>query len=390
MEIRQLRAEEFDASVSLSEYAFQYKMSSESREKAKARYKPERDWGIFEEGELAAKFTLLPLETYIQGSSVLMGGIAGVATWPENRRKGLVARLLRHALEQMNKEGRPLSFLHPFSVPFYRKFGWDLYCEYKNYTIPTSKFPAKVQTKGNVVRDKGGVELLDSLYRSFASSYNGTLVRNMDWWEHSVLDDSTHYAVYYTEAGEPEGYALYKITNKVLTIDEFVWLSLEARKGLWTFFGNHDSMITEANLKLVPSDDDLPYLLPDPRIPQENYPYFMARIVNAKSLVEKLAFRADGAESSILLSLSDPLAPWNEGSWRLTISESGQASLEPSEAGDAGHMAACGIGTLTAMLLGYKRPIDLYRGGLLEGTEGAAVWLENKVLPARTALFDFF
>ncbi|AIQ65764.1 acetyltransferase [Paenibacillus stellifer] len=390
MEIRQLRAEEFDASVSLSEYAFQYKMSSEAREKAKAGFKPERVWGIFEDGELAAKFTLLPLETYIQGSSVPMGGIAGVATWPENRRKGLVARLLKYALEQMNEDGRPLSFLHPFSVPFYRKFGWELYCDYKKYTIPTGKFPAKVQTEGSMVRDKGGVELLDGLYRRFASSYNGTLVRDKEWWEHSVLDESTHYVVYYTEAGEPEGYALYKISNKVLTIDEFVWLSLEARKGLWTYFGNHDSMVTEANLKLVPSDDDLPYLLPDPRIPQESYPYFMARIVNAKSFVEKLRFRADGAESSIVLSLSDPLASWNNGTWRLSVSETGQASLEPAEAEDVQHMAACGVGTLTAMLLGYKRPIDLYRAGLLEGTEGAAVWLESKVLPARTALFDFF
>ena len=61
-----------------------------------------------------------------------MGGIAGVATWPENRRQGHVSTLLKHALQEMKSKGQTLSFLHPFSIPFYRKFGWELYAEYKN------------------------------------------------------------------------------------------------------------------------------------------------------------------------------------------------------------------------------------------------------------------
>ncbi|TKH33755.1 GNAT family N-acetyltransferase, partial [Paenibacillus polymyxa] len=40
---------------------------------------------------------------------------------------GMVSRLLTHALEEMKTAGQSLSFLHPFSFAFYRKFGWETY-----------------------------------------------------------------------------------------------------------------------------------------------------------------------------------------------------------------------------------------------------------------------
>lgn len=77
-----------------------------------------------------------------------MGGIAGVATWPENRRGGLVSKLLSKALARMNEEGQVLSCLHPFSVPFYRKFGWELYTDYKNIRSAQAIFRQKRKLRG--------------------------------------------------------------------------------------------------------------------------------------------------------------------------------------------------------------------------------------------------
>lgn len=324
MDIRQLHSEEFDLSMDLSEYAFQYKLPSEKRANAKERFKAERVWGAFEEGTLEAKLTLLPFEVYIQGRLVPMGGIAGVATWPENRRQGHVAKLLAHTLQTMNEAGQTLSFLHPFLIPFYRKFGWEVYCEYKKYSIPVAKFPKKVEVEGKVRRGVIDIEVLDNLYNRFAVRYNGTLKRDLDWWESSVLDDEGQTAVFYSQLGEPEGYVLYKIENRELVIDEFVFLNEQARQGLWTFLANHDSMVTGASLKLVPSDDMLPFLLPDPRIEQENYPYFMARIVNAKAFVESYSFKRYNSQKKQVIYIEDKYAPWNDGLWEWTVSEKEQ------------------------------------------------------------------
>lgn len=390
MEIRQLQANEFEAGLSLSEYAFQYKVSAEDRVEQEHKFKPERVWGIFEDGELGAQLTLLPLHIYVQGRSVAMGGIAGVSTWPENRRQGLVAKLLSHTLQTMNEAGQMLSCLHPFLIPFYRKFGWEVYCEYKSYTIPAAKFPLKTEIKGTVKRDQAKLEVLEHLYSRFASVYNGTLARDREWWKNSVLDKGTHHCVFYAESGEPEGYVLYKIENKELVIDEFVHMNETARQGLWTFLANHDSMVTGATLKMVPSDDTLPFLLPDPRIQQENYPYFMARIVNAKDFVERFTYHQGTAAQSYTLTLVDNHAPWNNGVWEWSVNTEGEATLIQVEPAAVQADLSCNIGTLTALMLGYKRPVELARHGRLTGSPEAVQWLEQIIPQAETALFDFF
>ncbi|MGP0584387.1 GNAT family N-acetyltransferase [Paenibacillus timonensis] len=393
MEIRPLRAVEFDASLSLSEYAFQYKVKPEDREERRKSFIPERSWGAFEGGELLAKLMLLPLHLYVQGRPVSMGGIAGVATWPEHRRSGLVRELLATALRRMNEQGQILSCLHPFSIPFYRKFGWEVYTDYKKYTVNIDSFPSKTLVTGNVKRGVKDIELLNGIYHSFAQRYNGMLVRDEEWWRRMVLGEEDHTAVYYAELGQPEGYVLYQVKNKELVIDEFVFLNETARQGLWTYLANHDSMVTQVIFDRVPADDLLPFLLRDPRCKQETVPYFMARIVNAAAFVGDYSFIPPASTSPIRLGLriEDAAAPWNEGDWLLEVSSEGKGSLTPANpANPAESGLACDIQTLTAMLLGYKRPREMFACGKLSGPGTDAETLERLIPLSQTALLDFF
>lgn len=390
VEIRPLRADEFESSLSLSEYAFQYKVKPEEREEQRKSFIPERSWGAFEGGELLAKLMLLPLHLYVQGRPVPMGGIAGVATWPEHRRSGLVRELLTAALGRMNEQGQHLSCLHPFSIPFYRKFGWEVYTDYKKYTIPIDSFPSKSYASGSVKRDVKDIELLNGIYHAFARRYNGMLVRDEEWWKRSVLGDRNHNAVYYTESGQPEGYLLYQVKNGELVIGEFVFLNETARQGLWAYLANHDSMVTQAVFDRVPADDLQPYLLRDPRCKQETVPYFMARIVNAAAFVADYSFTAPASAGPIRLGLrvEDGFAPWNGGDWQLEVSPEGKGNLTPGDRVKPG--LACDIQTLTAMLLGYKRPREMFAYGKLSGLEADAETLERLIPISQTALLDFF
>lgn len=147
MDIRQLHSEEFNLSMDLSEYAFQYKLPSEKRANAKERFKAERVWGAFEEGTLEAKLTLLPFQVYIQGRLVPMGGLAGVATWPENRRQGHVAKLLAHTLQTMNEAGQTLSFLHPFLIPFIANLVGKFIVNIRNTPFLLPSFPRRLKLR---------------------------------------------------------------------------------------------------------------------------------------------------------------------------------------------------------------------------------------------------
>lgn len=390
MELRQLRMDEFDISTKLSEYAFQYTLTPEQRESNQKHFKPERFWGIFDGEELQAKLTIIPLQVYLQGNIFAMGGIAGVATWPENRRQGHVSTLLKHALQEMKGKGQTLSFLHPFSIPFYRKFGWELFAEYHKYVIPVSKFPRKVEVPGRIVRDVNDIAALDGIYQVYASRYNGTLVREEAWWTRSVLQGDNHSVVYYSAKGKPTGYALYELKDKELVCDEFVFLNEEARSALWTFFANHDSRIEQVTMTMVPTDDQLPYMLPDPRVTRETVPYFMARIVDLQSFVEQYAFEA-GREAVLTIEVVDSAAPWNAGLWRLSVNGEGKADLSelPADRGEQADLST-DIQTLSALFTGYKRPQALYSIQRLTGDAKAAAQLEAMIPAGQTCLMDFF
>ncbi|MDO7908385.1 GNAT family N-acetyltransferase [Paenibacillus sp. JX-17] len=392
MQIRQLKSHEFDASVELSEYAFQYTLPAEKKEERRNSFKPEQTWGIFDDQDrLQAKFTLIPFQVYLHGQKVKMGGIAGVATWPENRRQGHVSSLLTYALKQMKESGQTLSFLHPFYFPFYRKYGWELYTEHKKYSIPVELLPPKAVVPGKIVRGVQQMEELDAVYQAAAAGYNGTLVRDTEWWTRSVLPDS-HAAVYYSESGMPEGYLLYEIKDKEFICDELVYLNEQARQALWTFIANHDSMVRQVKLDFVPASDMLPSLVPDPRFTQELVPYFMARIVDVQGLIEQYPF-AKGEGASLRIGIRDPHAEWNEGVWKLDVNVEGTAQF--TAAGSAGEEAAdpdvsCDIQALTIMLLGYRRPLALHRTGRLSGSLEAVHRLERWIPQAETFLMDFF
>lgn len=396
-DIRQLTTEDFDARMELSMYAFQYQRSAEELEKDKQDFKPERSWGIFDEGQLNAQLTLIPFQTYIHGQAFDMGGIAGVSTWPEKRRQGLVAKLLDHTLQQMNESGQSISFLHPFHFPFYRKFGWETYIEYRKYKIPTNKLPAKVNVEGTIKRGIRDLEILNPLYEKYAARYNGTLIRGEERWQKKLVQSGSSFtAVYYDPTDQPCGYLIYEIKNEKMDIRELVYLDERSRQALWTYISNHDSMVTEVTLQ-APADDALPYLLNDPRIEQEIVPYFMARIVNVKTFFEQYPFTVGNVES-FSIRVNDSIAEWNNGIWDVLINDEGKAKVSRREASPEGLQQdlwdhsdiETDIQALTVALMGYKRPSALYGWGKWTGKAETVHILEARIPVATTHLMDFF
>ncbi|WP_199614843.1 GNAT family N-acetyltransferase [Paenibacillus alkalitolerans] len=391
-EIRILRQDETEEAMRLSEFAFQFELSPEERAERAATVKPEQQWGYFEEGRLAAKLVLLDFETWIHGRLFEMGGLAGVATWPEYRRQGFVAQLLRHTLATMRERGQTVSFLYPFAFAFYRKYGWETFCAYKKYELTREQIPSFGPTGGRIRRVEQDWETLNPVFDAYVSRYNGTIKRSEDWWKERVFRSKKgQVAVYENERGEDRGYMLYQVKENTFTAHEMVFLDEDARRGLWNFVRNHDSMVTKVLLQ-APEDDELAFLLPDPRVKQEIVPYFMARIVDAAAFVSRYPFAAAGAAAPpLLLRVRDEHAPWNDGAFTLAVDGEGRGVLTPAGASEARDGAlSCSIGALTAMMMGYRRPGFLHAAGMLDGPRDGVEALE-RLLPVRaTYLPDFF
>ncbi|HFO1035164.1 MULTISPECIES: enhanced intracellular survival protein Eis [unclassified Bacillus cereus group] len=385
MNVIRLKEDKFREALRLSEYAFQYKVEEERMQQQLTRMKESHEvYGIMEGNDLAAKLHLIPFHIYIGKEKFKMGGVAGVATYPEYRRSGYVKELLQHSLQTMKKDGYTVSMLHPFAVTFYRKYGWELCANLLVCHLTKSDLVMKKQVNGTVKRfnKENHPEEVEKLYETFAERFSGMLVRNEKWWLQAVYEDLT-LAIYYDENKTAAGYMLYKIEKSKMTVEEFVPLHNEARNGLWNFICQHDSMIKELEMT-VSENEQLLYTLQEPRVKTEIKPYFMGRIVDVEQFLKQYESNWNNVQQELILHITDSFAPWNNVSVRLanyeiTIIE------EPMDKG-----IKLDINALSTILLGYKRPLELNELELISGSEEEIRAFENVVPVHKPFIYDFF
>src|SRR5699024_5796153 len=340
-----------------------------------------------ENNQLVAKLHLLPLSCYINREPFEMGGVSSVATWPEYRRQGAVKELLHHALHHMRQHGQTLSFLHPFSFAFYRKYGWEYTFSEKAYTIPITVLKRHWKASGYVRRIEDDIAALHKVYTEYAKKFNGTLVRDEKWWKQRVLRESWHKAAAYDDEGKAEGYILYNVKEEKVNVHEFAFATLNAQKLLLQFIANHDSMAETVEIT-VPENDDLPLLVDEPRFEQKISPYFMARIVDVFAFLKAYPFKK-GTSRPVTLHVTDAFLPENDRDYQLSQTGTGtNVTCVQSDIGGEG--IQCSVQQLTSALMGYKRPVELYAADLIQGKPEQIERLENFIPDRQTFFPDFY
>ncbi|ONG98341.1 GNAT family N-acetyltransferase [Bacillus cereus] len=385
MNVIRLKEDKFREALRLSEYAFQYKVDEDRLQQQITKMKESHEvYGIMEGENLAAKLHLIPFHIYIGKEKFKMGGVAGVATYPEYRRSGYVKELLQHSLQTMKKDGYTVSMLHPFAVSFYRKYGWELCANLLVCHMTKSDLVMKKQVNGTVKRfnKESHPEEVEKLYETFAERFSGMLVRNEKWWLQAVYDDLT-LAIYYDENQTAAGYMLYKIENYKMTVEEFVPLHNEARNGLWNFICQHDSMIKELKMT-VSENEQLLYTLQEPRVKTEIKPYFMGRIVDVEQFLKQYELNWNNVQQEVILHITDSFAQWNNITVRIANHEI-TIIEEPIDKG-----IKLDINALSTILFGYKRPLELNELELISGSEEEIRAFENVVPVRKPFIYDFF
>ncbi|MGN4470730.1 GNAT family N-acetyltransferase [Bacillus cereus group sp. MYBK40-2] len=385
MNVIRLKEDKFREALRLSEYAFQYKVDEDRLQQQITKMKESHEvYGIMEGENLAAKLHLIPFHIYIGKEKFKMGGVAGVATYPEYRRSGYVKELLQHSLQTMKKDGYTVSMLHPFAVSFYRKYGWELCANLLVCHMTKSDLVMKKQVNGTVKRfnKESHPEEVEKLYETFAERFSGMLVRNEKWWLQAVYDDLT-LAIYYDENKTAAGYMLYKIEKSKMTVEEFVPLHNEARNGLWNFICQHDSMIKDLEMTVSENEPFL-YTLQEPRVKTEIKPYFMGRIVDVEQFLKQYELNWNNVQQEAILHITDSFAQWNNITVRIANHEITFIE-EPIDKG-----IKLDINALSTILFGYRRPLELNELELISGSEEEIRAFENVVPVRKPFIYDFF
>lgn len=385
--VRLTEDKHYQEAIRLGEYAFRYKIPEEKiAERIAIQKELHQVYGIFEEKTLVSKLHIIPYEIFFDDQKWKMGGIAGVATYPEFRRKGHVKELLRHALQVMNKDGYTVSVLHPFSVPFYRKYGWELLSNQLKSTLFKSDLIQQEETPGTIKRysDTTKYDDLNTVYEAFASQHAGMLVRPPDLW--TRVYEGYQVAVYFNTLSQPTGYLMYEIEDDNLKVKDFVPLNNEARRGLWNYICQHDSMIKQVEM-ITTEREPLFYSLHNPSIKSELIPYGMVRIVSAEAFLKQYPFCWDQVSEEITLQLEDTFAPWNNQTFLLK--NRSVSVLTPSNISQA-NTIKLDINALSTVLFGYKRPNELQQIGAISGDEYLLERWEKMIPRSQSFIYDYF
>ncbi|MFB3161863.1 GNAT family N-acetyltransferase [Neobacillus sp. 179-J 1A1 HS] len=344
--------------------------------------------GWFDGEKLVSQLAVYPFQVNIFGRTFEMGGLTGVGTYPEYANMGLMYKLLRQGLADMQARKQSISYLFPYSIPYYRRRGWEIISDKMTFEVRDVQLPKIRKVPGYVERLNIEHSDVRTVYKLFSSKMHAAMIRNeLAWDEYWRWDvDELTAAVYYDHTHKPHGYLLYWISEDVLHIKEMVYMDEEARIGLWNFIGAHFSMVSKVVGNIF-MNEPLAFWLEDGDIKETISPYFMARIVDAKQFIEQYPFRATGIERKVTLLLEDPMLEWNQGIFTLIVSGNGQGKLIQSEDNPA---VSLDIQTLTTMLLSYKRPSYLAAISRLKGDEAAVDILENLIERQTPYFSDYY
>ena len=384
--IRSLTTEDLDEYNSLLRYAFQ--VTEEELQRAGWRDDDimqskfpilERAdvLGCWDGEDLVSQIAVYPLRMNIHSSICDIGHVTSVSTYPEYSGRGIMRRLLHLSLVRMREDKRSLALLYPYSIPLYRKFGWEIVSNKISYKIKdTQIFPGRLKdhAPGYVRRVEWDDAEFMNLHARFALRTHGCIMRDSVAWDEYWRwdDDDTLVAVYYDTEDTPTGYMVYSIKTDIMHIKEMVYLNMEAQKGLWDYISAHYSMIDEVRGNTY-RNELMAFILEDGNITESIRPYIMARIVDVPMFFED--YRTDDAEADVCFAfeVTDSFAEWNDGTFNVLF-HGGRAEVTDME---ADYHVKMGIGTMSTLLLGYMTATQLARLERIEGSEEAIEALDE-------------
>ena len=344
--------------------------------------------GWFDHDKLVSQVAVYDFKVRVFNKTFKMGGVTSVGTFPEYANRGLMQKLIYQALCNMRERKQTISYLYPYSIPYYRKKGWEIISDTITYEINDYQLPKHKRVSGEVVRVELEGKEIKETYEKFAKVTHGALLRDeLAWSEYFRWDtDDVMAAVYYNENDEYEGYLIYYIEEETFFIKDMIFLSEEARSGLWNFVSAHFSMISKVKGSTY-TDEPLAFLLEDADIVEKISPYSMARIVDAVEFFNEYPFKPDNKERSCVFNLDAPMLEWNQGIFELTIDKNGKGILQrvQKETSDS-----IDIQTLTTMLMGYKRPRYLKKIKRITCEKNTIDMLEDAIEQEVPYFSDFF
>ena len=257
----------------------------------------------------------------------------------------------------------------PSKAGFYQPYGYELYCHQWKETMPLESLrPLTDRTvRFAFVNSADQWPYLASVYEAYTKHLSGYAVRNeASWRSHIEAQLAEGYIAVVFHDDTPIAYMFYQIGEGTITSGEFVYATLQGKRGLLEYVYNHRSQGSEFQWNEGIHDQSYRFY-PDGKQGHETMPFMTCRIVDVKGALEQISY-PEQAEGSLVIQTEDPLADWNTGTFRLTVRQ-GRGSVERTEQEKPD--AVMPVGTLALLVFGAMDPADLAFNEKLFGSDKA-------------------
>lgn len=326
------------------------------------------------------------------GADVEAHGIRGIAVLATHRRRGILRSIMRVALDDAHERGEVLSCLWPTSSAIYDRYGYGIATGHHRVEIDLAH--AALRDDTHALADRATVRLVPParaatviarVYEEERRTRPAMIQRDERWWARRLHDptDSLGVAVARGADGEPSGYALYTVARSWATtgpantveVDELASTAAEAWAALWRFLTSID-LATALTAWGRPVDEPLVHASVEPRHVRRSVGE--AAWFRLLDVPAALTARSYLAEGRVVLEVSDPFCPWNEGRWALEAGPDGATCKRTDETPDvslaASALAATYFGAVKLHHLAGAGRIDSHAPGAVLRADALLQW----------------
>jgi predicted acetyltransferase len=272
------------------------------------------------------------------GGEVPTAGVTWVGVVPTHRRRGVLTAVMREQIADVHRRGEPVAALFASEPAIYGRFGYGLASQH--YTLTVKRGHGRLNGPGDpslrvrLVDPAEGRQAVEEVYNAVRAVRAGVPARDDLWWTRCVDDPPSERGrasalrIAIAEDGtSARAYAMFSATHhwingsgeNEIAVRESLSTDGAAATALWNMLFSVD-LTAEVSVS-VAVDDVLMHVLADTRRAQPGLrDGLYGRLVD---LPAALAARSYGDPWEGVLDLTDSIAPWNAGRWRVSLGPSG-------------------------------------------------------------------
>lgn len=253
-------------------------------------------------------------ENYYCNTTVKCAAIGGVASKPEYRRMGGVRALFNNVFRYAYDNGVAISILYPFSISYYRLFGYETVLRCINAECSFKAFEKIERYNDVTLATEENKEKLIDTYKKLAPEYNLMFARpNGEGFCFTPYKDCCY--TYFLNDEAHSGYVTLTLdrASRKVNVKEFLFADKCALLRLLGFIRVFDGNYDFVSFSKLPVSSPVFEVIEDEnRLVKRSYVYDgQARILNMEKILESTVYPKE--KGSFSVKITDEIIPENNG-----------------------------------------------------------------------------